>query len=198
MYAAESGRGEAVPLLVDVSQSLLLFIDLQSKLAPAIDQAEACLSRCQLLLAAARRLDVPIFATEHCPASVGNTVPILGDKLAPSEILEKRHFNAVLEPAVNQALARQPRRMIVVAGMEAHVCVLQTVLGLKQAGYSPVLVADAVGSRAPCSRDLAIERMRHRGIDIVNAEMVLFEWLEVGGTEAFRDLLPMIKSGSVD
>ena len=85
-----------------------------------------------------------------------------------------------------------------VAGMEAHVCVLQTVLGLKAVGYEPVVVADAIASRQSESRDLAISRMRKHGVDIVNAEMVIFEWLEVGDSRAFKDVLPMIKSGSAD
>jgi nicotinamidase-related amidase len=184
-------------LLVDASRSLLLFIDLQTKLAPAIDLAEACLSRCQMLLVAARKLDIPVLATEHCSNSVGPTVPALANGLDPSEIIEKRHFNAVLEPSLAKALAGHSRRMVVVAGMEAHVCVLQTVLGLKGAGYTPVVVADAIGSRESSSRELAISRMRHQGVDIANAEMVLFEWLEVGDSDAFKDLLPMIKAGSV-
>jgi len=185
-------------LLVDVSRSLLLFIDLQTKLVPAVDQAEACLARCRLLLCAARRLDVPILATEHCPSGVGPTVPSLRKDLDPSEIVEKSHFNGAAEGSLDHRLGTHGRRTIVVAGMEAHVCVLQTVLGLKAQSYEPVVVADAIASRQPASRDLAIKRMRHHGVDIVNAEMVAFEWLKVAGTEAFKDILPMIKSGSVD
>ena len=120
------------------------------------------------------------------------------DRLDPSEIVEKRYFNGASEPAFVQALATLGRKTAVVAGMEAHVCVLQTVLGLKANGYEPVVVADAIASRQSLSRDLAISRMRDHGADIVNAEMVLFEWLKVGDTKAFKDILPMIKSGSAE
>lgn len=185
-------------MLVDANRSLLLFIDLQTKLAPAIDGAEACIARCRLLLAAARRLNVPVLATEHCSRSVGPTVPALRGMLDPSEIIEKSHFNGASETTFEDALAAQGRRLIVVAGMEAHVCVLQTTLGIKAAGYEPVVVADAIASRATSSCELAINRMLHHQIDIVNAEMVLFEWLKVAGTKAFKDLLPMIKAGSTD
>ena len=184
-------------MIVQANRSLLLFIDLQSKLAPAVDGADACLARCRLLLAVARRLEVTVLATEHCSSRVGPTVAVLRDQLDPSEIIEKRHFNGALEPAFEQALSGSGRRQVVVAGMEAHVCVLQTVLGLKSSGYEPYLVADAIGSRQPESRLLAIERMRDHGVDIVNAEMVMFEWLKVGDSDAFRDVLPLIKSGSV-
>ena len=197
LFAAKSGHKEGCSLLVDASQSLLLFIDLQTKHLPAIDQAETCLSRCQVLLAAARKLGIPVLATEHCPARVGSTVPRLASDLAPSEIVEKRHFNGMLEPSLAATLQDQSRRIVVVAGTEAHVCVLQTVMGLKDAGYAPVVVADAVGSRKPSSRELAISRLRQRGIDIVDSEMVLFEWLKAGDTDEFKALLPIIKSGKV-
>jgi len=185
-------------LLVDASRSCLLFIDLQTKLAPAVDQVDACVSHCRVLLAAARRLEIPILATEHCANRVGPTVPMLKQQLAPSEIIEKRHFNGMAEPSIKAAMAALDRKQVVVAGMEAHVCVLQTVLGLKTNGFEPLVVADAVASRRSSSRDLAICRMRDHGVDIVSTEMVLFEWLEVADNEAFKDLLPMIKTGSVD
>ena len=183
-------------MLIQANRAALLIIDVQTKLAPAVTDAETALQRCLLLLAAARRLEVPVLATEHCRGSVGPTVPALAERLDPAEIVGKRHFNGLAEPAMRQALADAGRRTIVIGGMEAHVCVLQTVLGLKAAGFEPVVVADAVASRLPSSRDLAISRMRHHRIEVVNAEMVVFEWLGVAGTDAFRDLLPMIKSGS--
>lgn len=198
MYAVVSDIRKERSLLVNTNRSVLLLIDVQTKLTPAVDQAESCVSHCRQLLAAARRLAVPILATEHCPSRVGPTVPLLRDRLAPPEIVEKRHFNGMAEAALTDALAAHEREMVVIAGMEAHVCVLQTTLGLKAAGYAPVVVADAIASRHPASRDLAISRMRHHGIDIVNTEMTLFEWLKVGDSEAFKDLLPMIKTGSID
>lgn len=185
-------------MLVEASRSVLLIIDVQTKLAPAVDRAEACLSRCRLLLAAARKLAIPVLATEHCSSRVGPTVPELRERLDPSEIIEKRHFNGAAEAALGRALAAHDRRTVVVAGMEAHVCVLQTVLGLKAGEYEPVIVADATASRKPSSRDLAIARLRHHGVDVVDTDMVMFEWLKVGDTQAFRDILPMIKSGSPD
>lgn len=197
MYADQSDMDGESFLLIDASKSVLLFIDLQTKLAPAVDGADACIARCQLLLAAARRLDVPVLVTEHCPERVGPTVPDLASRLAPFEVIEKRHFNGVCEPALGRALAAHDRRTVVVAGMEAHVCVLQTVFGLKGNGFEPMAVADAMGSRFPSSRDLAIARMRQHGVDVVDADMVLFEWLKSADHPAFSEILPMIKSGKV-
>lgn len=185
-------------MLVDASRSLLMLIDLQTKLVPAVDEADACIRHCRMLLHAARRLGIPVLATEHCSKRVGPTVPSLRNELDPAEIIEKRHFNGALETTLDHALAAHGRKTIVVAGTEAHVCVLQTVFGLKMRDHEPVVVADAIASRQPSARDLAIARMRHHGIDIVSAEMVVFEWLKVADTQAFRDMLPMIKAGSVD
>lgn len=185
-------------MLVDARRSLLMLIDLQAKLVPAVHEADACINRCRMLLRAARRLGIPVLATEHCSERVGLTVPSLRNELDPTEIIEKCHFNGTCETVLAHALASHGRRTVVVAGTEAHVCVLQTVLGLKMLDHEPVLVADATSSREPSSRDLAIARMRHHGVDIVNAEMVIFEWLKVADTEAFRDMLPMIKAGTAD
>ena len=171
-------------LLIDASQSQLLLIDVQTRLTPAIEGSEHCINACGMLLTAARRLGLPVTVTEHCPDKVGPTIAILRDQLDPTEIVSKRHFNGALEPDLHDRLSSSDRPLIVIAGMEAHVCVLQTALGLKAKGFRPILVADAVGSR-------------HQGVDIVNAEMAIFEWLGTADTKAFSDLLPMIKSGSV-
>jgi len=185
-------------LIIQASRSVLLLIDLQSKLVPAVADAELCINRCKMLLTAARTLDVPIRASEHCSGSIGGTVPDLGDRLMPDEILAKKHFDGSAEAAFMENIDALGRSTIIVGGTEAHVCVIQTVLGLKSKGYEPVLVADATASRDTASRDLAIDRMRHHGIDIVSSEMVIFEWLNVADTPAFKKLLPMIKSGRAD
>ena len=85
------------------------------------------------------------------------------------------------------------RHVIVICGMEAHVCVLQSALGLKVLGFAPVVVADAVASRRPESREVALQRMRAHDIEIVTAEMVVFEWLREAGTPAFKAILPLVR-----
>lgn len=185
-------------MLIETNRSLLLLIDLQLKLVPAIVSATACLDHVKLLIRAARLLDVPILASEHCPDQIGETTPILRADLDDKEILPKTHFDGSAEPQISARFDQLERSSIIVVGAETHVCVLQTVLGLKGRGYTPMLVADATSSRTSASRDLAIERMRHHGIEIVSTEMVIFEWLRVAKTPAFKALLPMIKTGKVD
>lgn len=179
-------------MLIEASRSILLLIDLQTKLAPAIHDVQACIAQCRLLIKAARRLDVPILASEHYPQGLGPTVDPVRELLRRDEIVEKIHFDGSAEPRFHRAITAVERPTVVIGGAEAHVCVLQTALGLKDKGLAPVIVADAVSSRTGRSRDLAIARMRDHGVDIVTAEMVAFEWLRVAGTAAFKDLIPLI------
>jgi nicotinamidase-related amidase len=81
----------------------------------------------------------------------------------------------------------------VIVGMEAHVCVLQSALGLQQAGYEAVVVADAISSRAPANRDAALQRLRENGVEVATTEMVLFEWLGQAGTPEFKELSKLIR-----
>jgi nicotinamidase-related amidase len=111
----------------------------------------------------------------------------------PGRIHAKRHFAASADPAIAAALQDLGRPQIVLCGMEAHVCVLQTALDLPRLGLRLIVVADAVASRRPESCTLALDRMRADGVEIVSAEMVLFEWLGVAGTPDFKALLPLIR-----
>jgi len=114
--------------------------------------------------------------------------------LARSEdILGKVHFSCADEPALLQRIASLARPQVVIAGMEAHVCVLQTALGLAERGYRVCVVADATGSRTSVSHATAMERLRMAEIMVVTTEMVLFEWLERADRPEFRALLALIK-----
>ena len=180
-------------MLIDRTQSLLLVVDIQERLAPAIHEGAAAIANNQRLLAAADRLAVPIVVSEQYVRGLGLTVPALQPLPAGAQRFEKMHFSCTREPGFLDLIAASGRRQIIVTGMETHVCVLQTVLGLLAAGYAVCLVEDAASSRTPASRAAAIARMQMAGAGIVTTEMVLFEWLERAGTDEFRALLPLIK-----
>jgi nicotinamidase-related amidase len=174
-----------MPLLT-ASSSLLLVVDLQERLMPAITGAEAVLGNTDRLIRGAVRLGVGVRATEQDPDKLGPTVePVAA--ILPTEPHHKSSF-----AADHRALRLDPGT-VVVAGCEAHVCVLQTVLALRAARYEVALVADAVGSRAPADRDRALDRMREHGVDLVSTEMVLFEWLATSRNPAFREVQKLIK-----
>jgi nicotinamidase-related amidase len=180
-------------MLLESQRSVLLVVDVQERLAPAIAGGESLLDRVSTLLKAAAELDVPILATEQYSKGLGSTVEALAGLLPAGSVVEKIHFNAANEPGFVERVRGLDRPQIVVTGTEAHVCVLQTTLGLQAAGFDCFLVADAVGSRDPENRHIAMERVRANGVEIVTSEMVMFEWLRRGSTPAFKRVLPLIR-----
>ncbi|MFA7291253.1 MAG: hydrolase [Rhodocyclaceae bacterium] len=180
-------------MLIQPNQSLLLVVDIQEKLAPAIHEGAAAIANNRRLLASATRLGIPVFVSEQYVRGLGGTVAELLPLPAGAQRIEKMHFSCTREPGFLEKLAQTGRQQIVVTGMETHVCVLQTALGLLEAGYTVFLVEDASSSRTPANRAAALARLRAAGAHIVTTEMVVFEWLQKAGTDDFRALLPLIK-----
>lgn len=180
-------------MLIQEENSLLLIVDIQEKLAPAIDQGEAAIRNNKRLLQSAQQLRLPVFVSEQYVRGLGPTIPAIKTLAVNAHFFEKTHFSCTRQPGVLEMLKATGRQQVILSGMETHVCVLQTAFGLLHAGFEVFLVADAVSSRTPDSRRLAIARMQAAGIYIVSTEMVLFEWLEEAATEQFRALLPLIK-----
>ena len=180
-------------MLIRADESVLLIVDVQVRLAPVVQAPARCIDRIMRLVQAARLLDVPVRASEQYPDGLGPTVPEVRERLQGDEIVPKLAFSAAREERVRRSLEATGRRVVVVAGMEAHVCVLQTALGLQALGLQPYVVADACSARRSSDKDLALERLRADGVGVVSTEMVLFEWLERAGTPAFMAALPLIK-----
>jgi nicotinamidase-related amidase len=145
-------------MILDRARSALLIVDVQERLAPAILGIEALQARLALLIGAAASLGVPTAFTEQYSAGLGATVAAVRNLAPTAAVIAKIHFQATLEPGLEEWLGQNGARQIVVAGTEAHVCVLQTALGLIERDYEIFLVADAVGSRRELDRTLAIER----------------------------------------
>lgn len=177
-------------MLVDASGSLLLLVDLQERLMPAITDGPAVVANAVRLAEVAGMLDVPVAGTEQNPDGLGHTVGELAGY--PQLVLAKTAFAATAEPGFDTLLPPGGADRIVVAGCEAHVCVLQTVIGLRERGHRVVLVADAVGSRTPADREAALARAREHGAEVVTTEMVLFEWLANSLHPRFRDVQRLI------
>ena len=167
--------------------SVLLVIDLQERLAPAIRDGRAVLDGCAWLAALAQRLDVPVVVTEHCPDKLGPTVPEMRAALSGAEVVTKRRFSAYADGCL-EGSAVERCAQVVMCGTETHVCVQQTALDLAHAGRQVFLVADATGSRHAADRDHAIARMRAHGVEVVTREMVAFEWLASGDDPRFGEI----------
>lgn len=181
---------------LDRDRSLLLVIDVQQRLAPHVLDHDASLARTDALVRAARRFGIPAFLTEHCPARIGRALEPLRAQFDPARIFVKSRFGATDHPEFLALLAATGRTQVVVTGMEAHVCVLQTTLGLVAHGFVPFVVGDAVGSRASRQQDreLALQRLREAGCTLVGTETALFEWTRAGDDDAFRDVLGWVKA----
>lgn len=175
--------------ILSAETSLLLLIDFQARLMPAIEGGSAAVANGRRLADAADLLDVPVLATEQNPSGLGPTVPDLARPGA--DVIAKMTFDATRAPGLRERIGG--RGGIVVAGCEAHVCVLQTVLGLLDAGLRPFVARDAVASRRAESKAAALARMERHGAEIVTAEMVIFEWLGSADHPRFRDALALIK-----
>jgi len=177
-------------VLLTAKGAVVLLIDLQERLVPAISGGELMVSRAGRLAEAARLLDVPVLATEQYPKGLGPTVPQLAGY--PRETLAKTAFSAAEAPGFDGLLPAGTREVII-AGCEAHVCVLQTVLGLLGSRQRVVLAADATGSRDPADKALALERARQHGTEVVSTEMVLFEWLRDASHPRFREVQQLLR-----
>ncbi len=175
--------------LITADKSVLLLIDFQQKLMPAIDQGEVILKYASALARSARILNIPIHATEQAPDSLGPTVDGLLHGDEPVQI--KNHFGATLEAGFNPWLPAG--RDVVVAGCETHICVLQTVIGLLNQGRKVFIVDDALGARENYSKQIAIERMVFNGAQRVTTEMVLFEWMRTSKHPNFKEIQSFIK-----
>ncbi|MCG5523504.1 hydrolase [Ectothiorhodospira haloalkaliphila] len=183
-------------LLCNPGRSHLLVVDIQEKLAVAMDEAE----RTQVyynagrLARAAGMLNIPVTVTEQYPQGIGHTAGQVLEQLPETaRVLDKTSFSCCGDPGIMDALKSARRPQVIVCGMEAHVCVLQTALRLTQEGFQVFVVEDGICSRAPRNRDNALTRMARAGVLVTNAESVMFEWLGECTHPRFKDLLKLIR-----
>ena len=172
--------------------SALVLVDYQQRLMPGIHDGAADVAEAVFLGAVARVLGIPVLGTAQNPAGLGPNDPAV--QAVCDALVEKMHFDACGDGLL-EALqrARPGLQQVVIAGCEAHVCLLQTTLGLLRAGLQVFVVAPACGSRSPADRQLALDRLARAGAVLVSPEMVAFEWLHSCEHADFRGVLALIK-----
>lgn len=207
-------------MLLDADDSQLVLVDYQTLLMPAIFEGNLVMANAVRLARMAKLLDLPVWGTEENPESLGATVPELQAAIeaAGGKTMDKMFFSAVadglgdlLRPPVRKAPtggnarslpkhlqkpAPEPeegRSTIVIAGCEAHVCLMQTALDLLEEEFEVWVVTDACSSRTERNRDAAFDRLAGNGAELVTTEMVAFEWLRTAEHEVFRDVLGLVK-----
>ena len=169
----------------------LLVIDVQDKLLPLIPNRDALVRNVAFLIDGANLLQVPVHATEQYPKGLGPTTPELAKRLP--ERTDKVTFSCCGSEAVTDALARGGRRNVVVAGMETHVCVMQTVLDLLNRDYRVFVPVDAVAGRGALDHDVALRRLERAGAVLTTAEATLFEWLGTSAHPQFKQVSQLIQ-----
>jgi nicotinamidase-related amidase len=174
--------------LMNAGRSRLVLIDFQARLMPAIDDGPRLVANAGKLVAAATLLEVPVTVTEQNPAGLGPTVPELA---GAGPAIAKMSFDACGAPAFLEAVAGDDD--LILCGCEAHVCVGQTALSLLEYKRRVFIVQDAVGSRAPESKEASLRRLERCGAEIVTTEMVVFEWLRTAEHPQFRAAVKLIK-----
>ncbi|MEW6569963.1 MAG: hydrolase [Nitrospirota bacterium] len=185
--------GATEKFFLDKDSAALLIIDIQEKLTAVMKTKEEIIKNCIHLIELSKTYNLPIILTEQYPKGLGQTVEEIRVSLPYYIPIEKFTFNCCDEPSFLNEITAANRRNIVVTGMEAHVCVLQTCLGLLQEGHNVHVVKDAVCARSKDNWETGIEFMRDAGAVITSTETVLFQVLRIAGTEEFRAISRRIK-----
>lgn len=180
-------------MLIRSADSILVVIDMQQRLVPAMMSPARTLKNAALLIETAHELDIPVLLTEQYPKGLGPTMPEIADLAGDSPVFEKIHFSCMEDKPFANHLKSLGRNQVVLAGMEAHICVVQTAASLLEAGYEVFVTSDATASRSADSEQACLQRLNAAGVGIVTSEMVVFEWLGKAGTPAFKKILPKIK-----
>ncbi len=182
------------PELLDRDRSVLVLIDVQERLFPYVHDGARMLERIDLLLSAAGIMRIPRLVTEQYPKGLGGTIEPIRKILPEAEPVTKMDFSCASEPGFMDKLSSLKRDQIVLAGIEAHICVAQTALDLASAGWSVYVAADATSSRRTHDAETALRRLERNGVNVATSEALVFEWLRRAGTEEFKALQPKIKA----
>ena len=174
-------------------RSCLLVIDFQERIFPFIHENEKLLRNVPVLIRGLKILELPVFVTEQYTKGLGVTVQPIAEALDGIPRIEKSTFSCCDEPRFNLDLATSGKENVIIAGIEAHVCVLQTVIDLVRQGYQAVVVEDCISSRKPNDKARAIERMKKEGAIITTYESILFELLRSSGGETFKAISKLVK-----
>jgi nicotinamidase-related amidase len=174
-------------------RSCLLIIDIQEKLFPFIHENEKLLKNTVTLIRGMQALAVHVIVTEQYAKGLGPTITPVAETLGNLQRIEKSYFSCCGEPRFNLELATSGKENVIIAGIESHVCVLQTVVDLERQGYKPVVVEDCISSRNPNDKAIAIRRMRQEGAIITTCESILFELLRNSGGDVFKTISKLVK-----
>lgn len=181
------------PHLLSKEKTILLLVDIQEKLLKAMWKKEALISNLRKLIRVFKIMDIPILLTEQYPKGMGKTDPGISELLKEIEPIEKLCFSCMGKDGFNEKLKSFEKNQVLLSGIEAHVCVLQTALDLLDQGYFVYVPYDGTASREESDYRNALERMQKEGVVIGSVESAIFELLKAAGTPTFKEILQIIK-----
>ena len=179
--------------MFEIKDTIFVLIDVQEKLGAIMYEKEQLLRSMTVLVDGIKCLGVPIAWMEQIPEKMGATIPELRERLEGLSPLAKESFSCCGEDDFVRARAASKRRQVLLAGIEAHVCVYQTAAHLVELGYDVQVVGDCVSSRTPANRETGLERIRAVGAGVTSVETILFELMQTSTHPAFRDILRLVK-----
>ena len=179
--------------MIKISKTVLVIIDVQGKLATLIDKPTQTLLNLRILIQGAQILGVPILWTEHVPEKIGATIPEIAQLLSEQKPILKDTFSCWANPAFQKRIRSLKPSTVVIAGIETHVCVYQTAADLLNEKFKVQIVADAVSSRQPENKQIALTRLTQLGAEMTSVEMFLMELLHSAKHKHFRDILKLMK-----
>lgn len=178
---------------VEKSNAVALIVDIQERLFPHIDGHEQLEKNVGVLINGLKALEVPVLVTEQYVKGLGASISSVEELIAQDPHVEKMAFSCCDEPQFTEKLELTTKRFVIIAGIESHICVLQTAIDLKERGFHPVVVEDCVGSRNPANKANALERLRQEGVIVSTYESILFELCRYAGTDAFKTISKLVK-----
>lgn len=173
--------------------SALIIIDVQEKLFPYVLDQLNLQKKIEMLAKTAGLLKLPMILTEHYPKGLGRTIPAIANLINSAVKIEKTSFGCCGDNGFNDALKKSGKQKLIISGIEAHICVAQTAIGLKNKGFDVYLAADAISSRDRFDMQVAIERMRRQGIVVTTAEAVMYELMQDASDPLFKEFLKIVK-----
>ena len=183
----------AVPDRLEQDRALLLVVDVQERFRPHIDGWSAMVRHVDVLARGCRALDVPVIVTEQYPQGLGATIPELAEALEGVDPIEKRAFSSLGAPETVAQLEQYGRDQVVVCGIEAHVCVQQSVADILRSGREAHVALDAIASRTASSREIGVRRMRAAGMAPSGVELALFEMMQSADHPAFKEVSGLVR-----
>jgi nicotinamidase-related amidase len=174
-------------------ESVAVIVDVQERLFPHMHKREGLEKSLLTLIRGLRVLDIPLLVTQQYTKGLGPTIPTLHEPLGEYTPIEKRAFSCMDEKEFTGALEQSGKRRVILAGIETHVCVMQTAIDMMQQGYIAVIVEDCVSSRKQGDKETALSRLREEGAVITSYESILFELLRYSGTDTFREISKLVK-----